>query len=69
MNRPKKQWTKQEDASERVLLASFNVKVYYELMTTEEIDRARTSYYNHREQTILLYLQHPTRESNPRPPD
>ena len=54
MNRPKKPWTKQDDAAERVLLASFNVRVYYELMTPEEGERARTAYYSFREQTKLL---------------
>ena len=69
MNRPEKPWMKQDDAAERVLLGSFNVKVYYERMTTEELNRARTDFYTFREQTKLLDLKHPTRESNPRPPD
>ena len=71
MNAAKKVWTPKHDANERVLLSSFGIPVFFQLMTTDEIERARIAFRAGRERTILLddKICHPTRESNPRPPD
>ena len=58
MNSAKKVWTPQDDAAERILLSSFGVPVYFTLMTSEEIQRARALYQVRRDQTIELYRQY-----------
>ncbi len=54
MNSTKKVCLPQDDALERILFSSFGIPVYMNLMTPEEIERARTYYYVRRDQTIQL---------------